>query len=239
MKSFASVAFLAGAIVGYSAGTLGPRASVVAAAATAQSQTGAQVLTRPGDPALAPDQPAEGQYWDIADLNKIHADRLVSGVARGPHPLSRGMRSRTHSINLLTRLYHEKPVSAAFTGRMSEFDNGEVHEGVTDIYVITGGSGRVMVGGELQNKVNRPAAAPGSPLASFLLPGEFVGQPVVGGKTFQVKPGDIVNIPPGLAHWAKPDRNGLTYMLIKVNVGLYPWSAIAGLQVAPSDAQGF
>lgn len=237
MKSVVTLAFLAGALVGYSAGSFGPHASVLAEAQTAQSQTGAQVLTRPGDPALSPDQPVDGQYWDIADMNKIHADRLVSGVARGPHPLSRGMRSRTHSINPLTRLYHDKPVAAAFTGRMSEFDNGEVHEGVTDIYVITGGSGRVVVGGELQNKVNRPAAPPGSPLASFLLPGEFVGQPVVGGKTFQVKPGDILNIPPGLAHWARPDRNGLTYMLIKVNVGLYPWSTIAASQVAPPGAE--
>jgi mannose-6-phosphate isomerase-like protein (cupin superfamily) len=168
-------------------------------------------------------QPTEGQYWDSADINKIHADRLASGVARGPHALATNMRSRTHSIAPLTRLYHEKAVPAAFTGTMSQFDNGEIHDGVTDIYFIVAGSGRVSVGGELQNKVNRPVAE-GSLLRH---PGEYIGQPVMGGKVFQVKPGDVVNIPPGVAHWARPDKNGLTYLLLKVNVGVYPWTNIA------------
>jgi hypothetical protein len=30
---------------------------------------------------------------------------------------------------------------------MSQFDNGEIHDGVTDIYFIVAGSGRVSVGG--------------------------------------------------------------------------------------------
>jgi hypothetical protein len=36
------------------------------------------------------------------------------------------MQSRTHSINVLTRLYHEKPVPAALTVTMSEYDTGEI-----------------------------------------------------------------------------------------------------------------
>jgi quercetin dioxygenase-like cupin family protein len=50
-----------------------------------------------------------------------------------------------------------------------------------------------------------------------------------------VKPGDVINIPPGLAHWARPDRNGLTYILIKVNVGLYPWSAVAARETQSGE----
>jgi hypothetical protein len=80
--------------------------------------------------------------------------------------------------------------------------------------------------------VNRPTAE-GSLIRH---PGEYIGQPVVGGKVFQVKPGDVVNIPPGLAHWARPDRDGLTYVLLKVNVGLYPWSNIAALGETPPFA---
>jgi mannose-6-phosphate isomerase-like protein (cupin superfamily) len=179
-------------------------------------------------------QPAEGQYWDSADINEIHADRLASGVARGPHPLAKGMQSRTHSISPLTRLYHDKPVPAALTGTLSQFDNGAIHEGVTDIYVIVAGSGRVSVGGELQNKVNRPVAE-GSSLRH---PGEYIGQPLVGGQVSQVKPGDVVNIPPGVAHWARPDKNGLTYLLLKVNVGIYPWTNIAATsEVLSPDAE--
>ena len=82
--------------------------------------------------------------------------------------------------------------------------------------------------------MNRPIAE-GSPIQH---PGEYVGQPVVGGRVFEVKPGDVLNIPPGTAHWARPDRNGLTYILLKVNVGVYPWSSIAALREAvPSVAQ--
>jgi mannose-6-phosphate isomerase-like protein (cupin superfamily) len=112
---------------------------------------------------------------------------------------------------------------------MSQFDNGEIHDGVTDISFIVAGSGRVSVGGQLQHKVNRPTAE-GSSLHHA---GEYIGQPVAGGKVFQVKPGDVVNIPPGTAHWARPDRDGLTYILLKVNVGVYPWSSIAAAQKAP------
>ncbi len=223
MKGFVLAALVAGLIVGYSAGSIG---SGVSAAAQAQASS------TPSDRrSVLLGQPTEGQHWASADINKIHADRLASGVARGPHPLSRGMQSRTHSINVLTRLYHEKPVPAALTGMMSEFDNGEIHDGVTDIYFVIAGSGRVSVGGELQNKVNRPIAE-GSLIRH---PGEYIGQPVVGGQVFQVKPGDVVNIPPGTAHWARPDRNGLTYILLKVNVGTYPWSSIAALREEASS----
>jgi mannose-6-phosphate isomerase-like protein (cupin superfamily) len=204
-----------GVVLGYVAGGLGPH---TLAAARAQAPSGQTDLR-----SVLLGQPMEGQYWDSVDINKIHADRLASGVARGPHALATSMRSRTHSIAPLTRLYHEKAVPAAFTGTMSQFDNGEIHDGVTDIYFIMAGSGRVSVGGELQNKVNRPVAE-GSLLRH---PGEYIGQPVAGGKVFQVKPGDVVNIPPGVAHWARPDKNGLTYLLLKVNVGVYPWTNIA------------
>jgi mannose-6-phosphate isomerase-like protein (cupin superfamily) len=220
MKVLVLAALVAGLIVGYSAGSLGR-----GGAAAAQAQTSTTPSERRS---VLLGQPSEGQYWASADINKIHADRLASGVARGPHPLSQSMQSRTHSINVLTRLYHEKPVPAALTGTMSEFDNGEIHDGVTDIYFLVAGSGRVSVGGELQNKVNRPLAE-GSLIRH---PGEFIGQPVVGGRVFDVKPGDVVNIPPGVAHWARPDKNGLTYILLKVNVGVYPWSSIAALRDA-------
>jgi hypothetical protein len=118
MKGPVIAPLAAGLIVGYSAGSLGRGA---AAAARTQSST-----TPTERRSVLLGQPAEGQYWASADINKIHADRLASGVARGPHPLSQGMQSRTHSINVLTRLYHEKPVPAALTGTMSEYDNGEI-----------------------------------------------------------------------------------------------------------------
>jgi mannose-6-phosphate isomerase-like protein (cupin superfamily) len=135
-------------------------------------------------------------------------------------PSLEGMRSRTHTIQVLTRLYRDKPAPSNITKRMSLFDDAEQHQGVSDIYVIVGGSGTVIVGGEIEKREYRPSGGPGS----MLLPGEFVGQPIVGGRSYKVKAGDILNIPPDTAHHPQPGPDGLTYFLVKVNVGLYPWS---------------
>ena len=88
MKGLATL--IVGVVLGYSAGSIAPHALAAAQAQTAPGQ---------GDRrSVLLGQPAEGQYWDSGDINKIHSDRLASGVARGPHPLARGMVSRTHSI---------------------------------------------------------------------------------------------------------------------------------------------
>ena len=90
----------------------------------------------------------------------------------------------------------------------------EQHEGVTDVYFVVGGTGTILVGGEIKNK-------------RVARPGEYLGTPK-GGKPFKVGPGSIVNIPPDVVHAAIPDAGGLTYVLMKVNVGLYPWSLVNG-----------
>jgi hypothetical protein len=191
MKGLATL--IVGVILGYSVGSITPHALAAAQAQTAPGQGNRSVLLG---------QPAEGQYWDSADINRIHADRLASGVARGPHPLAKGMQSRTHSINPLTRLYHDRPVPAALTGTLSEFDNGKIHEGVTDIYFIVAGSGRVSVGGELQNKSESsrcrriPAAA-----SRRVHRAASRWRERLSGQT-----GRRRHIPPGVAHWAVQTR---------------------------------
>jgi mannose-6-phosphate isomerase-like protein (cupin superfamily) len=115
-----------------------------------------------------------------------------------------------------------------FTKRMSPWEDAEQHEGVSDIYVVVGGSGTWVVGGEIENREYRRADSAGARIIggpeSFLLPGEFVGQPIIGGQTYKVKAGDILNIPPDTPHQVQPDPGGVTYFLIKINVGLYPWA---------------
>ena len=58
------------------------------------------------------------------------------------------------------------------------------------------------------------------------VPGEYRGQPVVGAQTYKVKPGDWLLIPPDTPHQPKPDAGGFSYMIMKINVGVYPWSLI-------------
>ena len=51
---------------------------------------------------------------------------------------------------------------------------------------------------------------------------------MAGGKPFKLQAGDILTIPPNMAHGTVPDAGGMTYVLQKINVGLYPWSLING-----------
>lgn len=212
---------LGGAAVGYFIGyTVNPTASALAQAPAAQGQAGAPSLQRPGTVPLAPDQPAKEQYWNIDELRKLHADRVAAAAAGQREPPFERMRSRTHEIMVMTRLYRDKPIPSNITKRLSQWDDAEQHEGMSDVYLIVGGSGTMVVGGEIEQREYRPAGRPGS----FLLPGEFVGQPIRGGRAYKVKAGDIINIPPAIPHQPQPDPGGMTYFLIKVNVGLYPWS---------------
>ena len=58
------------------------------------------------------------------------------------------------------------------------------------------------------------------------VPGEYRGQPIVGGQTFKVKAGDWLVIPPDAPHQPKPDPGGFSYMIMKINVGMYPWNLV-------------
>ncbi|HEV2387898.1 MAG TPA: hypothetical protein VGS20_11650 [Candidatus Acidoferrales bacterium] len=178
-------------------------------------------------PALLPGQPTAAMYWSIDTLRKIHAERIAIGprsqgeVGRGQATPFRGERFRTHSIGFNTRFYWDLPRPSNLTGTVSHYDDAEQHEGVSDFYVIIGGSGKILVDGVIANRQYRRASGPDS----LLLPGEFVGQPVENATVYTVKPGDWLNIPPNTPHWQQPDPNaGMSYLLLKINIGLYPGS---------------
>jgi mannose-6-phosphate isomerase-like protein (cupin superfamily) len=101
----------------------------------------------------------------------------------------------------------------------SVWDDAEQHAGAYDFYVFTGGSGQMIVGGKIENRKNlMDKDGP--------VPGEHRGQPVVDAQTLNVKTGDWLLIPPDTPHQPKPDPGGFSYMIMKINVGIYPWSLI-------------
>ena len=101
----------------------------------------------------------------------------------------------------------------------SVWDDAEQHAGVYDFYIITGGSGEMVVGGKIANRQNLQDR-------DGQVPGEYRGQPIVGGQTYKVKEGDWLVIPPDAPHQAKPDAGGFSYMIMKINTGMYPWNLI-------------
>jgi mannose-6-phosphate isomerase-like protein (cupin superfamily) len=182
-----------------------------AAQAPAASQPAAGALP-PGDYSkmqLSPDQ-GEPTLFSGADLRKAHTE-LQARAAKGgqalsnPRDLMKPLVTRTHSFILM----HRPELRTA-----TQSPNAEQHEGATDVYFVVAGSGTVTVGGEIGNKrIGRP--------------GEYTG-PISGGKPFKLQAGDILDIPANMPHATVPDASGMTYVLMKVNVGLYPWSLING-----------
>jgi hypothetical protein len=167
MKRLLSAAWLATVIVAYMLGyAVGPTRSSAAeqAAPAAQPAAPAGALP-PGDYSrmqLAPDQ-GEPTHFSGATLRKAHTElqtRAKGGQpVSNPRDLMKPLVTRTHSYILLHR---SQPRDA------TQAPNGEQHEGVADVYFITGGSGTVVVGGEIENR-------------RLSRPGEFLG-PIKGGQ---------------------------------------------------------
>jgi mannose-6-phosphate isomerase-like protein (cupin superfamily) len=206
-------------------------ATAFAQSQAAQQQGQPEVMPfgygRPGSPALASDAPPP-MYWSGDDIKKGHADMAARAAAAATQPGSGStqafgggpvrVRTRNFSMSMLYRVHRDQPV-LSLTKVNSVWDDAEQHAGVYDFYIITGGSGEMIVGGKIANRQNLADK-------DGLVPGEYRGQPIVGGQTFKVKAGDWLLIPPDAPHQPKPDAGGFSYMIMKINVGIYPWSLV-------------
>jgi len=181
----------------------------------------------PRDPAQAPDAPPI-THWSIDDIQKAHAEmanraaKLVTQAGSGSSQAFVGgpieLQTRNFSMYMLYRVHREQPV-LSLTKVNSVWDDAEQHAGVYDFYVFTGGSGQMIVGGKIENRKNlMDKDGP--------VPGEYRGQPIIGGQTFDVKAGDWLLIPPDQPHQPKPGPGGFSYMIMKINTGIYPWALI-------------
>jgi hypothetical protein len=181
----------------------------------------------PKEPPLAPDAPPI-TYWNIDDIRKAHGE-LAEKAAKAAMQAGSGssqsigggpvhISTRNFSIFMLYRAFRDKPVPS-LTKVNSALDDAEQHAGAYDFYVFTGGTGEMILGGKIANRQNLQDK-------DGIIPGEYRGQPVVGGQTYKVKAGDWLLIPPDTPHQPKPDPGGFSYMIMKINVGVYPWSLI-------------
>jgi mannose-6-phosphate isomerase-like protein (cupin superfamily) len=181
----------------------------------------------PREPALAPDAPPI-TYWNIDDIRKASAEmaekatKMAKEAGSGSSQSFGGgpvhVQSRNFSMFMLYRLHREEPV-LSLTKVNSVWDDAEQHAGAYDFYVFTAGTGEMVLGGKIANRQNlMDKDGP--------VPGEYRGQPVVGGQTYKVKAGDWLLIPPDTPHQPKPDAGGFSYFIMKINVGVYPWNLI-------------
>ena len=199
-------AYLAGYALAPAGSTAAAQATQTAAAGGGNAPAGALPPGEYSKIQLSPDQGGPVHYRG-ADLRNAHTQAQARAKQGGqgavvPRDLMKATVTRTHSYIMVHRGGQAKPTP-------------EQHEGVTDVYFVTGGSGSVLVGGEIPNR-------------RTVRPGEYSGDPITGGQTFKLEAGDILNIPPNAPHATMADAGGMTYVLMKINVGMYPWSLVNG-----------
>src|SRR5882757_5666617 len=131
----------------------------------------------PHEPRLAPDAPPI-TYWNIDDIRKAHtelaekAQKALTQAGSGSSQSFGGgpvhVQSRNFSIFMLYRAHREQPV-LSLTKVNSVWDDAEMHAGAYDFYVITGGTGEMIVGGKIANRQNLKDK-------DGVIPGEYRGQ---------------------------------------------------------------
>jgi len=103
---------------------------------------------------------------------------------------------------LITQRVLEGGVFSIKVRHISGSETALQHGRITEVWVVREGSGIVATGGTLVD--SKPGSAPG----------EFSGSAIRGGVEREIKPGDLVFIPPGVPHGIK-QSNSITYLNIR------------------------
>ena len=81
---------------------------------------------------------------------RVAAARGVTSATAAPRFES--LQTRTHGVSLFFRTKFDSPRPANRSGIVSLVDDADQHEGVTDFYVIAGGTGQMVTDGEIEHR---------------------------------------------------------------------------------------
>lgn len=130
----------------------------------------------------------EVAHWPTSQLEQI-SERLKSRVNEQKIAVERMGDFNQHHVILV----HRQGDGLA-----------ELHEGITDFYVVHSGEATLLVGGEVVEPTT-------------LEPGEIRGPLIRGGKTVTLKPGDVVNIPSKTPHQVLVESGKyISYVIVKI-----------------------
>ena len=88
------------------------------------------------------------------------------------------------------------------------------HAQVTEIYYIIEGSGTFVTGGSMVDPT--PSPADGNTVKVLVGPSTN-GASIRGGQSRKIGPGDVVVIPPGVAHWFSAMESDMNYLVVRVD----------------------
>ena len=88
------------------------------------------------------------------------------------------------------------------------------HAQVTEVYYILEGSGTFVTGGTIAN----PRPVPTDNVIHTILVGpSTTGVSTSGGQSRHVGPGDVIIVPPGVAHWFSKVDSDMNYLVVRVD----------------------
>jgi len=88
------------------------------------------------------------------------------------------------------------------------------HAQVTEVYHIIEGSGTFVTGGTMVDPT--PSPADGTTVKILVGPSTN-GASIRGGQSRKVGPGDVIVIPPGVAHWFSAVDSDMNYLVVRVD----------------------
>lgn len=92
--------------------------------------------------------------------------------------------------------------------------NAIAHSDITEIYYVIGGAGTFVTGGTMI----APSAAPADGATVKILVGpSTTGSGITGGQSRRIGPGDVIIVPPGVAHWFSAIEADLDYLVFRVD----------------------
>ena len=88
------------------------------------------------------------------------------------------------------------------------------HAQVTEVYHIIDGSGTFVTGGTIQNA--RPVPAD-NVIHTILVGPSTTGASAQSGQNRHAGPGDVIIVPPGVAHWFSKVDSDMNYLVVRVD----------------------
>ena len=90
------------------------------------------------------------------------------------------------------------------------------HSDITEIYYVINGAGTFVTGGTMTGAT---AVAPEGAVVKVLVGPSTTGPTISGGQSRRIGPGDVIIVPPGVAHWFSAIESDLDYLVFRVDPG--------------------
>jgi mannose-6-phosphate isomerase-like protein (cupin superfamily) len=92
--------------------------------------------------------------------------------------------------------------------------NAIAHSQITEIYYVIDGAGTFVTGGSMTNAT---AADANGNTVKVLVGPSTSGSGIEGGHSRKIGPGDVIIVPPGVAHWFSAIEKDLDYLVFRVD----------------------